>query len=294
MIDSALDSIRLAADTKRIDIRRRIDHTASVVNGDAARLHQVVNNLLTNAVKFTSSGGWIEVRLERSDGRARISVEDNGQGISPTFLPYVFERFRQADGSSNRSQGGLGLGLAIVRHLIDLHGGSVHAASPGPGRGSTFSVEIPLLQGETVTGAVEAPYDATQQLRRALIGVRVLIVDDEADSRDLITHLLERAGATITAAASAADALEVIDALRPNVLVSDVGMPHQDGYELIAELRLRGSPMADIPALAVTAYARPEDRERALAAGFQAHVPKPIVPHDLIASIARLATIGRK
>jgi signal transduction histidine kinase/ActR/RegA family two-component response regulator len=295
LVDSALESIRLAADTKQIRVRLRIDKAASVVTGDAARLHQVVTNLLTNAVKFTPSGGWIEVRLERADGMARISVKDNGQGISAEFLPYVFERFHQADGSTTRAHGGLGLGLAIVRHLIDLHGGRVYAESPGPGLGSTFSVELPLLHGGTAAdvSTAAAPSDGATQFR-VLTGVRVLVVDDEVDSRDLITQLLEQAGADVTTAASAADALEMIDALRPDVLVSDVGMPYQDGYELIRALRRRGPPAADLPAVAVTAYARGEDRARALAAGFQVHLPKPIVPHDLISQIERLAAASRK
>jgi signal transduction histidine kinase/ActR/RegA family two-component response regulator len=289
VIDSALDSIRLAADSKRIQIRRQIDKTASVVTGDATRLHQVVSNLLTNAVKFTPPRGWIEVRLDGADGMARVSVKDNGQGISPEFLPYVFERFRQADGSTTRAHGGLGLGLAIVRHLIDLHGGSVRAESDGEGQGATFIVELPLLQADLFRGD-DAPLDVAADAPQPLTGIRVLVVDDELDSRDLITHLLDQAGATVTTVSSASEALEMIDALAPDVLVSDIGMPNRDGYDLVRSLRQRGSASSVIPAIAVTAYARPEDRQQALAAGFQVHVAKPIAPRDLVQNVERLAT----
>ena len=263
--------------------------------GDTARLHQVVSNLLTNAVKFTPADGWIEVRLERAGPMARIGVEDNGQGIDGGFLPHVFERFRQADGSTTRAYGGLGLGLAIVRHLVDLHGGSVRADSPGLGRGATFTVEIPLLRESGLAfgaGGLSGVADARPD-GRPLGGVRVLIVDDEADSRDFVRHLLERAGAVVRVAHSAAEALEIVDAAAPDVLVSDLGMPHQDGYALLRGLRARGGRAASVPALALTAYARPEDRARAIAEGFQAHVSKPIVPEDLIAAIERLVGPGR-
>jgi CheY-like chemotaxis protein/anti-sigma regulatory factor (Ser/Thr protein kinase) len=293
VIDSALDGIRLAADTKRIQVRRRMDASASVVSGDATRLHQVVSNLLTNAVKFTPAGGWIDVGLERTDGMARISVADNGQGISPEFLPHVFERFRQADGSSTRTHGGLGLGLAIVRHLVDLHGGAVHAESRGPGRGSIFTVEIPLMQASAQVPAESSVQATTAVPAHPLRGVRVLVVDDDVDSRDLMTHVLEQAGAAVTTVGSASEALEMIDAIAPDVLVSDIGMPQQDGYHLVRILRKRESGSATVPAVAVTAYARLEDRQHALAAGFQAHVSKPIAPRDLIAAVERLSASRR-
>ena len=293
LIDSALDGVRLAADTKRIEIRRRVDPSASVVSGDPTRLHQVVSNLLTNAVKFTSPGGWMEVRLERVDGRARITVADNGQGISGDFLPHVFERFRQADGSTTRAHGGLGLGLAIVRHLVDLHGGTVHVASPGLGRGSTFAVEIPLIHAAARTPLADQPPAGEGSPPRALHGVRVLVVDDDLDSRDMLRHLLQQAGAIVTTAGSASEALDIIDAAAPDVLVSDIGMPDQDGYQLLRTLRQRPTRSASIPAVAVTAYARPEDRAHAIAAGFQVHVSKPISPRDLISNVERLATTSR-
>jgi signal transduction histidine kinase/CheY-like chemotaxis protein len=294
VIDSALDSIALAVATKRIAVQRTINASASVVNGDIDRLHQIVTNLLTNAVKFTPSDGRIEVRLERSDGMARLSVSDNGQGISAEFLPYVFERFRQADSSTTRAHGGLGLGLAIVRHLVALHGGTVHVESPGPGLGSTFRVEIPLMQGASADGAGRGSSAAqTVTEKRPLDGVRVLVVEDEVDSRDLITHVLEHAGATVASAGSAAEALDMITAMPLDMIVSDIGMPGHDGYDLIRAIRDSGSAAAGVPAIAVTAYARPEDRARALAGGFQGHVPKPIVAGDLITTIELLAT-GRR
>jgi len=295
IIDSVIDSIRLAADSKRLQVRRRVDKSASVVTGDATRLHQVVSNLMTNAVKFTPPGGWIEVRLERAGDMAHLRVKDNGIGINPEFIPHVFERFRQADGSSTRSHGGLGLGLAIVRHLVDLHGGSIRAESAGEGRGSTFTVEIPLMQSSVADHQVQIDTQAAlNDVTRPLNDVRVLVVEDEADSRDLICFLLEQAGAAVTGVGSAAKALEQIDAIAPDVLVSDIGMGEQDGYDLLRALRRRDSPSARIPAVAVTAYARPEDREHALAAGFHAHVGKPISPKDLVSTIERLAAATRK
>jgi PAS domain S-box-containing protein len=295
VIDSVLDAIRLAADSKRIQIRRRVDKDASIVTGDATRLHQVLSNLVTNAVKFTPAGGWIEVRLERAADMARICVEDSGVGITADFLPHVFERFQQADGSTTRSHGGLGLGLAIVRHLVDLHGGTVRAASPGPELGSTFTVEIPLIRSSVRDAEVpQTTRVALEDVARHLDGVRVLLVEDEADSREMISFLLTQAGASVTSVGSAAEALETIDALAPDVLVSDIGMAEQDGYDLLRLIRQRDSPSATIPAVAVTAYARTEDRQHALAAGFHAHVSKPIVPRDLVSSVERLAAATRK
>jgi PAS domain S-box-containing protein len=291
VVDSALESIRLAAEAKQIEIRCVAGASMTVVLGDAARLHQVVSNLLTNAIKFTDRGGWIEVRLEQTGDTVRISVADNGAGITAAFLPHVFERFRQADQTSTRGHGGLGLGLSIVRHIIDLHGGQVRADSPGPGLGATFTIELPLLSGASAH-AVPADESPAAPLA-SLEGLRLLVVEDDVDARFLTVHLLEQAGASVTPAGSAADALAMIDALQPHVIISDIGMPELDGYELIRELRQRGGPSANVPALAVTAYAGGPDRDRALAAGFQDHFAKPIVPHVLIDAIQRLAARPR-
>ena len=290
VIDASLESVRLGATSKQIAVHRHIDRSAAVVTGDAHRLQQVVSNLLTNAVKFTPAGGRIDVRLERAANLARITVADTGEGIARDFLPFVFERFRQADGSASRVHGGLGLGLAIVRHLVELHGGTVRALSAGRGQGATFTVEIPLLDAHAAAAMPDATTDDKRTIERRLDGVRVLIVDDEPDSREMMMVMLERAGATVVTTDSASEALAMIDAVAPHVLVSDIGLPTQDGYEFIRVLRDGRSRMSRVPAVAVTAYARPEDRTRALAAGFHVHVSKPIVAHDLIASIAHLAT----
>jgi PAS domain S-box-containing protein len=290
VIDAALDSIRLASEAKHLDVRRSLDRAASVVLGDTARLQQVITNLLTNAVKFTAPGGWIEVRLERDGDMAKLIVQDNGKGISAAFLPHVFERFRQADGTSTRTVGGLGIGLAIVRHLVDLHGGTVYADSSGVGKGATFTVCLPLLLGE---GAIASPSAATSSSTSdpaALMGLHVLVVDDDADSRELMTQLLKRAGAAAAVAGSAAEALAAIDRNVPDVLLSDIGMPVQDGYELLRLVRERGGAAAALPAIAVTAYAGVQDRAHALAAGFDDHLPKPVMAEALIAAIARVAS----
>jgi signal transduction histidine kinase/ActR/RegA family two-component response regulator len=290
VIDSALGSINLAAEAKQIEIRRHIKSQPVVVTGDAARLHQVVSNLLTNAIKFTERGGWVAVRLDQGTNSARISVADNGQGISEAFLPHVFERFRQADQTATRTHGGLGLGLSIVRHIVLLHGGDVHAASAGPGLGSTFTIELPLITG-AVPDARAANGDGADRDAQALGGLRLLIVEDDVDARDLLVHLLEQAGASVAAAGSAADALGMLDALRLDLVISDIGMPGQDGYQLIEEIRSSGGVNASVPALAVTAYAGAQDRARALAAGFQGHVGKPVKTEELLAAIRR--AVGR-
>jgi CheY-like chemotaxis protein/two-component sensor histidine kinase len=294
VIDSALDAVRLAADSKRIQIKRQADRTAALVTGDATRLQQVVSNLLTNAVKFTPAGGWIEVRLDRVERQARITVADNGQGIEASFLPYIFERFRQADGSSTRIHGGLGLGLAIVKHLVDLHGGTVRAESPGPGLGATFTVDIPLLP-ETAASAPGADLRlARPDPRKPLAGVRVLVVDDQPDSRDLIALILEECGAAVTSVDSVAAALDSLDFSPPDVIVSDVGMPGRNGYDLARALRERAPRYGAIPAIAVTAYARFEDRQQAMAEGFDDHVSKPIRPQELVSTVQRLVSMNRK
>jgi len=271
-------------------------------------------NLLSNAVKFTPTGGRIEAALERVEGLAQIRVTDSGQGIDPKFLPYVFDRFRQADSSSTRSHGGLGIGLAIVRHIVELHGGTVRAESRGEGTGATFLVNLPVstfrvdqppaaprrepvavepgvahAAGTNGNGEAGRSGDGGGRTE-VLAGVRVLVVDDEADARDLISELLRRAGADVATAASAHEALQSLGRQRPDVLVSDIAMPDEDGYALIRCVRqLAPEDGGTLPSVALTAYAREEDRARALAAGFQAHLAKPVEPAELVAAVARFA-----
>jgi PAS domain S-box-containing protein len=291
VLSAALDSVRPAAEAKGIGLIPLLDSAASPVLGDAGRLQQVIWNLLSNAIKFTPGRGTVELTLQRIGGRAEIIVSDTGIGIKPDFLPYVFERLRQADSSSTRRHGGLGLGLAIARHLIESHGGTIEARSAGENRGATFIVSLPL----TLNAVVKVPETEDSGsgtglgLRRRLEGIRVLVVDDEPDARDLVSRALEREGADVRAAGSAAEALEAIDELNPDILVSDIAMPGEDGYELIRQLRSRErSHGRRLPAVALTAYARTEDRERALHAGYQEHLAKPVEPARLSAVVADL------
>ncbi|HZF41723.1 MAG TPA: CHASE3 domain-containing protein [Blastocatellia bacterium] len=298
ILESALDSIRPAAEAKDIRLQARLESRGSMVSGDPNRLQQVVWNLLSNAVKFTPRHGRVDVsleRLERVDSQLQITVSDSGVGINPEFLPFVFDRFSQANTTSERKYGGLGLGLAIVRHLVELHGGTVRADSLGEGQGATFTVTLPV---KAVRGATSEIGRAAPGVENAgslsdaitLDGLRVMIVDDEAETRDLLTAMLTQCGAEVRACASAAEALEEIKQWRPIVLVSDIGMPDEDGYALIGKLRALGPERGgDIPAVALTAFARSEDRMRALASGFQMHVPKPIEAGELIVVIASLA-----
>ena len=296
VIEEAIDSIRPAADAKGIRLLSVLDPRASPVSGDAGRLQQVFWNLLSNAIKFTSRGGRVQVRLERINSHVEVIISDTGAGISPEFLPHVFDRFRQADGTLTRSYGGLGLGLAIVRHLVELHGGRVWADSQGAGRGATFTVQLPLiaLRGvelsrdpERVHPTVEGdmPLGDSQVLK----GVRVLLVDDERDALEMLALVLDQSGAEVKSATSAAEALETLKEWKPDVLVSDIGMPGEDGYTLITKVRAREMEHErQIPAVALTAHARTEDRMRALSSGFQMHVPKPVEPAELIMVIASL------
>ena len=283
VVQAARDVVNLAAQAKDITVETALDSAVGIVMGDAQRLQQVVWNLLSNAIKFTGKAGRVLVRLERVGQVARIVVSDTGSGIAPAFLPHVFDRFRQADSSSTRTHGGLGLGLAIVRHIIEQHGGEVRAESPGLGHGSTFTIEIP--------GNISIPAPApladskAREVSRPLHGTTVLVVDDQQDARALMTTILEGAGAKMVAVASASEALARIDEVRPSVLISDIAMPDQDGRMLIKELRRRGSR---IPAIAVSAYDRSADREAALQAGFQAYVTKPVEPSRLFEVINEL------
>ncbi|HEX4961046.1 MAG TPA: ATP-binding protein [Thermoanaerobaculia bacterium] len=296
VIDAALEAIRPAAEAKQIRLRRVLDPLAGPVAGDPARLQQVVWNLLSNAVKFTPKNGMVEVRLERVNSHLEIIVADNGPGISPEFLPHVFDRFRQHDASTTRRQGGLGLGLAIVRHLVELHGGTVRAKSPGEGQGSTFVVLLPVSiahltpdDGMRVHPQAEIePCQDDEFLN--LKGIRVLVVDDEPDARETLQQILEHCGAEALTVGSAAEALRALETWRPDVLVSDIGMPGEDGYGLIRRVRaLPPERGGRTPAAALTAFARGEDRRRALHAGFQMHVAKPVEVNELAAVVASLA-----
>jgi signal transduction histidine kinase/ActR/RegA family two-component response regulator len=297
VIEAAIDAIQLAADAKHIQISRLFDRRAAVVTGDGNRLLQVVNNLLTNAVKFTPRGGRIEIRLECTAGVARIRVIDNGPGISPAFLPHAFDRFRQADSSTTRTHGGLGLGLAIVRHLTELHGGTVRADSEGAGRGSTFTIELPLnvfAEESAAPPARRAPAIvdmATPVRSRSLKGKRIVVVDDDADSRALVRRILTNAGAKVTSSGSVDAAVRAFTRARPAILITDIAMPGKDGFELLRRVRELGDGTGRTPAIAVTAYARDDDKARALAAGFDAHVSKPMSANELLAVIERLVGI---
>lgn len=299
IIEAAIDAIRPAAEAKRIRLQVMLDSTTGLVSGDPDRLQQVIWNLLSNAVKFTEKEGRVQVRLEHFDSRVVITVSDTGKGIAPEFLPYVFDRFRQADGSITRLHGGLGLGLAIVRQLVDLHGGSVQAQSPGEGKGATFSVQLPMMvahgSSRLALNAEEANESSSAfQLglpsSPLLEGLSVLVVDDDADARDLLSAILQERKAQVTTAASAAEAYETLEWLRPDVIISDIGMPGEDGYSLIRNVRLKEARERTgwKPAIALTAHARVEDRLRALSAGYQAHVAKPVEPAELVAVVASL------
>ncbi|MBC7911233.1 MAG: PAS domain S-box protein [Pyrinomonadaceae bacterium] len=296
VIESALDTVRPAAEAKEIRLQVELDPTASHVLCDPARIQQVAWNLLSNAIKFTPKNGRVRVRLERVESHVEISVKDTGPGINPEFLPYVFDRFRQADSSTTRMHGGLGIGLAIVRHLVELHGGTARVESEGDGHGSTFTVALPLLAvstntvGEATEHALPDEKQATLENSLSLEGLRVLVVDDEPDARELLVVALGQSGARVNAVASAGEALELVAARETDVLVSDIGMPFEDGYMLIRKVRElereHGAP--EMPAVALTAYASETARAQALEAGFQAHLAKPIEPSVLIETISTL------
>jgi signal transduction histidine kinase len=294
VIEAALDSVRVAAAAKAIRIETALDPDVGPVSGDADRLQQVVWNLCSNAIKFTPREGRVSVRLDAAGDHARIQVSDTGTGISPAFLPHLFERFRQADSTATRAHGGLGIGLALVRHLVELHGGRVRAESAGEGQGATFTVELPLLATMATPAALRAERTPATDGLPALDGVRVLVVDDELDARELVTAVLERCGAVVELAASAAEAEAALERSAPDVIVSDVGLPGEDGYALVRKLRALDGERAGIPAIALTAYAHPADRTRALLAGFQMHLAKPIEPEELAAVVANLARLRRR
>ncbi len=285
VIDAAITSIRPSAEAKKLEVRKTLDPTAGPVTGDPNRMQQVVWNLLANAVKFTPQGGRIDVLLQRDGTQATVTVRDTGIGIRPDFLPHVFERFRQADSSVTRRFGGLGIGLSIVNHLTELHGGSVRVESAGESRGATFVVSLPLA----TAGAAAQP--KTVPLAVHLEGVKVLIVDDESDARDLLRLFLTRNRAEVVSASSADEGLALLEKERPDVVISDIGMPDRDGYQFVRDMRSRSSASGGMtPAIALTAFARAEDRTRAMLAGFQAHLPKPVESVELVALVASLAS----
>ncbi|MBC1223074.1 response regulator [Nostoc sp. UCD121] len=290
---SALETMRLAAETKLIEVSTVFEANVRQVMGDSTRLQQVVWNLVSNAVKFTPKGGKIEVRLEQADGYAQIIVSDTGKGISPEFLPFVFDYFRQADSTSTRNFGGLGLGLAIVRNIVEIHGGIVKAKSEGEDKGAIFTVSLPLLPDESQSLTNKQNYAVFLTSNSLpLSGIRVLVVDDDTDSRDIIAFVLEQDGAFVIAVSSAYEALENLAEIKPDVLVSDIGMPEMDGYMLIHQVRsLKPEQGGKIPAIALTAFARNDDQQEALKAGFQMHLSKPIDPQKLIAAIAKIVEL---
>jgi PAS domain S-box-containing protein len=299
VIDGALAAVMPAADARGIRVHSVLDSRTASVVGDPNRLQQVVWNLLSNAVKFTPRGGKVQVILERVDSHVEIKVIDSGQGIHPDFLPHVFDRFRQADGSTTRRHGGLGLGLSIVRQLAEMHGGSVRATSPGEGRGATFVVKLPIsaVRPEPVeiarTVRTSSFNDGDGAYWHDIEGLRVLVVDDEPDARALMKRVLDERGAKVALAGSAREALQLVESFRPEILVSDVGMPDEDGYELIRKVR-RSLSAKELPAAALTAFASPDDRMRAMRAGFQVHVAKPVAPEELLSVVATLsARTGR-
>jgi signal transduction histidine kinase/CheY-like chemotaxis protein len=291
VVENAINVVRPTADAKAIKVETYFDAAPAMISGDANRLQQVVWNLLSNAVKFTNSGGRVCVKVSQGGGAVAVSVSDTGQGISKEFLPYVFDRFRQADSTTTRQHGGLGLGLAIARHLVEIHGGTIRAESKGEGRGATFTIRLPLLESSVgATDATDKNQHKFAPSLQLLSGLNVLLVDDDSDTLTLMTTALTKREANVTAVSSAGEAIQAITRKRPDVLVSDIAMPDEDGYGLIEKIRSLENGIADnIPAVAITAYAKEEDRERALSAGFQIYLAKPVELTELISVVARAA-----
>ncbi|MGV0106059.1 ATP-binding protein [Nostoc sp. DSM 114160] len=287
IIQAAIEAVHPTSEIKDIQVEFNLDSSVGQVMGDAERLQQVVWNLLSNAVKFTPNGGRVEVHLEQVNSNVQITVSDTGKGISPDFLPYIFERFRQADSTTTRSDNGLGLGLAIVHHLVEMHSGTVCAVSEGEGRGAKFTVLLPLVEPQPEQLIKESKENVENLL--ILNGLQILVVDDNADTRELIAFILEKSGGQVTAVSSVGEALEALERLKPDVLVSDIGMPNEDGYSLIRKVRAQETEQGEkILAVALTAFAREEEHRLALEAGFQVHVSKPIEPEELVKVVANL------
>jgi CheY-like chemotaxis protein len=302
VVSAAVGTVEPAAQARGLRLESIIDEDGGRVYGDRQRLQQAVWNLLANAVKFTPRGGRVQTHVMRVNSHIEIVVSDTGEGIAPDVLPFVFDRFRQADSSTTRPHTGLGLGLAIVRHIVELHGGTVEAVSDGPGTGATFRMKLPLSVAKTAIvhesrppAHPTVPAITTGSLAVGalpdLSGIRVLVVDDEPDAREMVAYLLRQRNADVVAAASVDDALQAIDVRAPDVLLSDVEMPRRDGYELIAAVRSRPPEAGgNVPAAALTAYSRPEDRAKSMLAGYDAHLAKPVDLAELIATVVRLAS----
>ena len=291
IVHATIDTVRPAMQAKRIRFEEQIDEEVPPVFADAHRLQQVFWNLLSNALKFTGNDGVITVTLRRADGSVEFEITDTGVGIRRDVLPFVFDRFRQADSSMTRTHGGLGLGLAIVRHIVELHGGSVRAASAGEGTGATFMISLPADARHPAPALAPSPGGATDEpmLPSLLAGRVILVVEDHDDAREMIAGVLEAAGARVLAASTTMEAVERVAHVKPDALVADLGLPGEDGYELLNRLRAR---YPDLPAIALTAYARSSDRDRALAAGFQHHVIKPMDPHALVRIVVSMCMRG--
>ena len=290
-IEATMETVRLAAEAKAIQIEMMLDRTVGKVLGDSARLQQVLWNLLLNAVKFTPTGGQVNVRLECIDAQAQITVSDTGKGIDPDFLPHVFDYFRQGDSTTTRKFGGLGLGLAIARHLVEMHGGTVGAQSLGEDKGASFTVSLPLIKdAATINDDTNADSSTAVFAASPLMGLQILIVDDNADTRDFFTFVLEQFGAIVTAVASGNEALQALTQSKPDILLSDIGMPEMNGYMLIEQVRTLEAQGGgkQIPAIALTAYAGEIDQQQALKAGFQQHIVKPVAPEELLMAISNL------
>ena len=301
IVHAAIDAVQPTIDAKNLQLQRHLDDAGDLlVPGDADRLQQVVWNLLSNAVKFTPNGGTVEVRLEQGDDQVHLHVADSGQGIDARFLPYVFDRFRQSDSSSTRTYGGLGIGLTIVRHVVELHGGSVRADSDGVGQGSTFSISLPRQSAshrpdESPSAMESADAPPAPAAPEALRHLHILLVDDEADAREVIGEILSRYQAKVTSVESAREAMAHLSDHRPHVVLCDIAMPEEDGYALIRQIRqLPKDRGGTLPAVALTAYAREEDRVQAIRAGFQAHVAKPVEPDALVAAVGQVVSATRK
>jgi CheY-like chemotaxis protein/two-component sensor histidine kinase len=289
VIEEAVASAQPAAAAKGVRLVKVLG-SAAIIQGDPGRLQQIVWNLVSNAIKFTPRGGLVQVTLRKVDSYVQVQVSDSGQGITADVLPHVFLRFRQGDASATRHHGGLGLGLAIVKNLVEMHGGSVEAASDGDGQGSVFSVRLPLAhisaRPEQMAEALEIVPSALNSL---LNGVEVLVLDDEPDARDVVQRLLEDAGARARMASSAGEAIELLEqGFVPDIILSDIGMPDRDGYDFMQQVRRMDGEVAEVPAAALTALARLEDRKRALMAGYQTHLAKPVDPAELVAMVASL------